>query len=133
MGLSRSGVNKLSGDIPQDLRQIIKEGFFILRMTTKDDEDAEKMRMEATAVEKKSVDNSLFIPPADYSKFDMNAMMEQRRKARQESGNQAQGQVDVQQRSGSSGTANPGGQQMDTQDLMKNFGDMMKKKQQGGQ
>jgi len=144
MGLSRSGANKLSGDIPQELRQIIKEGFFLLRMTTKDDEDAEKMRMETTAVEKKRLSDSLFIPPADYTKFDMNAMMEQRTKDRQEGGNQGEGQVDVQQmlqdmqkrkheQSGSSGNANPDGQHMDMQDLLKNFGEMMKKKQQGGQ
>ncbi len=144
MGLSRSGANKLSADIPQELRQLIKEGFFVLRMTTKDDEDAEKMRMEATAIEKKRLDHSLFVPPADYTKFDMNTMMEQRTRARRDGGNHGEGQVDVQEmfrdmqkrkaeRGGSSGSKDPGGQQVDVQDLMKNFGEMMKKKSQGGE
>lgn len=76
MGLNRSSA--VSGDFSREVRQIIKEGYFLLRMVRKDDDGSEKMRMEATSVEKKKLDNSLFVPPADYTKFDMNAMREQR-------------------------------------------------------
>jgi len=139
-------VRKLSSDVPSELRQIIKQGYFLVRMVTRDDDGAEKMRMEATSVEKKCLDNSLFVPPADYTKFDMNAMMQQRRKASQEggAGGQVQGTVDVQQmiqnmqkrkaeRSGASGSPDSGGEQVELQDLMKKFQEMMNKKQQGGQ
>ncbi len=76
MGLNRSSA--VSGDFSREVRQIIKEGYFLLRMVRKDDDGSEKIRMEATSVEKKKLDNSLFVPPADYTKFDMNAMREQR-------------------------------------------------------
>jgi hypothetical protein len=82
----------------------------------------------------------------DYTKFDMNAIMQQRRKALQEggAGGQAQGTVDVQQmiqnmkkrkaeRSAASGSPDSGGEQVEVQDLMKKFQEMMNKKQQGGQ
>jgi len=76
MGLNRSSA--VSGDFSREVRQIIKEGYFLLRMVRKDDDGSEKMRMEATSVEKKKLDNSLFVPPADYTKFEMNATREQR-------------------------------------------------------
>ena len=76
MGLNRS--NAVSGDFSKEVRQIISEGYFLLRMVRRDDDGAEKMRMEATSVEKKKLDNSLFTPPADYTKLDMNAMRNKR-------------------------------------------------------
>jgi hypothetical protein len=76
MGLNRS--NAVSGDFSKEVRQIIKEGYFLLRMVRRDDDGSEKMRMEATSVEKKKLDNSLFTPPADYTKLDMNAMRSKR-------------------------------------------------------
>jgi hypothetical protein len=146
MGLNRSDAGKLSGDIPRELRQIIREGYFLVRMVTKDEDGSEKMRMEATSVEKKRLDSSLFVPPADYTKFNINVMMQQRTKASQEAaqGEQGQSNVDAQQmiqemqrrktdRSGGAGGSDSSGQQMDMQDFMKNLGEMMKKKQQGGQ
>ena len=146
IGLNRADAGKLSSDVPRELRQIIKEGYFLLRMVTKDDDGSEKMRMEAMNVERKRLDDSLFVPPADYTKLDMNAMMQQRKKASQEGGkeDQGQGKGDVQQtiqdmqkrkaeRSGASGSQDPAGEHMEMQDLMKNLGQMMKKNQQGGQ
>jgi hypothetical protein len=146
MGVNRSDAWKLSSDVPPELRQIIKQGYFLVRMVTQDDNGAEEMRMEATSIEKKRLDNSLFVPPVDYTKFDVNAIMQQRRKASQEGGpgDQAQGKLDVQQlirdmqkrkaeQSGASGSLDSGGQQREMQDLMKNIEGMMKKKQQGGQ
>ena len=98
IGLARSDAGKLSGDVPRELRQIIKEVYFLLRMVTKDEDGSEKTRTEAMNVERKKLDNSLFVPPADYTKFDLNAMMQQRTKASQEGGkgDQGQGKGDVQ-------------------------------------
>ena len=42
-------------------------------MVRKDDDGSGRLRMEATGVEKKQLDNSLFVAPADYTKLDMNA------------------------------------------------------------
>jgi hypothetical protein len=78
MGLNRGAAASVSGDFSREVQQIIKEGYFLLRMVRKDDDGSEKMRMEATSVEKKKLDNSLFVPPADYTKFDMNAMKNKR-------------------------------------------------------
>ena len=86
IGLARSDAGKLSGDVPRELRQIIKEVYFLLRMVTKDEDGSEKTRTEAMNVERKKLDNSLFVPPADYTKFDLNAMMQQRTKVSQEGG-----------------------------------------------
>ena len=146
MGLNRADAGKLSGDVPRELRQIIKEGYFLLRMVTKGDDGSEKMRMEAMNVERKRLDDSLFVPPAGYTKLDMSAMMQQRKKAAQEGGkgDEGQGKGEVPQmiqdmqkrkaeRSGASGSPDPAGEQMEMQDLMKSLGQMMKKNQQGGQ
>lgn len=96
MGLNRTSAGKLSGDFSREVRDLIKEGYFLLRIVTKDEDGSEKMRMEAMSVEKKKLDNSLFIPPPDYTKFDINAVMQNRRKSSREggTGDQSQGNVD---------------------------------------
>lgn len=47
---------------------------FPLRVVTKN-KDGSEFRMEATSIEKKSLPDSLFEPPAGYQKFDMGGMM----------------------------------------------------------
>lgn len=49
--------------------------FFPLRVTTLDKKAKESFRMEATAIEKQTLDSSLFAPPADYQKFGMGSML----------------------------------------------------------
>jgi len=78
MGFNRGAAANVSGDFSKEVRQIIKEGYFLLRMVRKDDDGSERLRMEATSVEKKKLDSSLFVPPADYTKLDMNAMRNKR-------------------------------------------------------
>ena len=78
MGLNRGAAANVSGEFSREVQQLIKEGYFLLRMVRKDEDGSEKMRMEATSVEKKKLDNSLFLPPADYTKFDVNAMKDKR-------------------------------------------------------
>lgn len=48
---------------------------FPLRVVSKDKKGKESFRMEATAVDKTSLPDSSFAPPAGYQKFDMGAMM----------------------------------------------------------
>ena len=48
-----------------------KERGFPLRMTLTDSAGKQTMRMEAVKVEKKSLDASLFVPPADYKSLSM--------------------------------------------------------------
>ncbi|PTY01067.1 DUF4412 domain-containing protein [Opitutus sp. ER46] len=48
---------------------------FPLRVVTKDRKGGEAFKLEATAVSKESVADSMFVPPADYQKFDMGGMM----------------------------------------------------------
>ena len=77
MGLNRGAAPRLR-DFSKEIRQIIKEGYFLLRMVRKDDDGSERLRVEATSVEKRKLDSSLFVPPADYTKLDMNAMRNKR-------------------------------------------------------
>lgn len=48
---------------------------FPLRIVSKDKKGKESFRMEATAVDKTTVPDSVFLPPEGYQKFDMAAMM----------------------------------------------------------
>ena len=100
MRLNRGAAANVSGEFSKELTQIIKDGYFLLRMVRKDDDGSEKMRMEATSVEKKKIDNSLFLPPGDYTKFDMDAI-KNKRKAPVEEGNEGE------QRHGNPGSATP--------------------------
>ena len=54
---------------------LAQKDFFPLRVVSQTAKNKETMRMEATAVEKKSLPATDFIPPADWQKFDLNAMM----------------------------------------------------------
>ncbi|HEU4683458.1 MAG TPA: DUF4412 domain-containing protein [Nitrospira sp.] len=142
MGLSRSDAGRLSADVPRELRQFAKDGYFLMRMVTKDENDAERVRMEATGVEKKRLDSSLFLPPPGSTKFDMGAVL-QRRKELQQSGKENQGQTsaDLQQmiqerkkrkaEGGGSSASDPKGESM--QEMLKNIQEMMKKQRQSGQ
>lgn len=48
-----------------------EHGFFPLRMVAHDKSGKEQMRMEAVAIDPKSLDDSLFVPPADFEKIEM--------------------------------------------------------------
>ncbi len=55
-------------------KALIGKKFFPLRTVVFGKDNKEVVRMEATAVEKQSLPDSLFIPPAGYQKFEMPAM-----------------------------------------------------------
>ena len=108
--------------------QLVEDGGFGIRNISYDETGNETSRMEVTAIEKKSLDGSFFAVPADYSKIEMGAMgggsggdvlrrkMEERKQRRMEQGG-----------------AVSGGQKPDASEMMKQFEEMMKRKQPGGQ
>lgn len=67
-------ISRQSAD-DQWMEQYVKEGYFPIRMITRKD-GKEDMRMEATKVEKKKLDDKLFAPPSDYKCMDMTSMLQ---------------------------------------------------------
>jgi len=53
---------------------LAEHGFFPLRMVSRDKSGKELMRMEAVSVDKQSLPDSTFAPPADFQKFAMPAI-----------------------------------------------------------
>ena len=56
-------------------RALAGKELFPLRVISKDKGGKESFKMEATAINKQSLPDSLFTPPAGYQKFDMGGMM----------------------------------------------------------
>jgi hypothetical protein len=124
------------------MKQLAKEGAFGLRTITRNDQGAEQMRMEVTGIEKKRLDASLFAMPADYKKFDREAMMggmgdpggagASRGKGPGPGGVDLQKMIrDLQKQhaesSGSAGDHTESETPPNMDELMKQFGDVMKK------
>lgn len=139
-GLDRSSTGGQT--IKSWMKDLMKDGGFILRMVTRKADGSEGTRMEVTRVDKKRLDDSLFAVPAGYTKIDMGATMGGSAGRPGGAGAQGRGNVDfekmmgeAQQRKAQQGGASEGqkegGQQPDTNELMKQFGEMMKKKQAG--
>ncbi|HEY0945922.1 MAG TPA: DUF4412 domain-containing protein [Opitutaceae bacterium] len=55
--------------------ELAKKGFFPLRMTGKNAKGKEIFNMEALAVEKQTLPDTHFAPPAGYERFDMGGML----------------------------------------------------------
>jgi hypothetical protein len=124
---------------PGWVKQLVNEGGFGLRTIHYGGDGKESSRTETTAIEKKSLDDALFAMPTDYTKVSPEALMrgaaggatgsgreefqrtmQEMKKRRAERSRVTEGQ---------SGDAS----QPDVDEMMKQFGDMMKKRQQGGQ
>jgi hypothetical protein len=73
-GMHRPGMGGSSDAAPAWAKELKEQGFFPLRVVTKASDGSEKSRLEATKVEKKTLDPGLFAPPADYKKFDRGSM-----------------------------------------------------------
>ncbi|MBI4003024.1 MAG: DUF4412 domain-containing protein [Nitrospira defluvii] len=128
---------------PSWVKQLVEEGGFGLRSIHYDDAGKESSRMEVTSIDKKRLDASLFAFPADWAKQDMSAMQERMKAMREQKG---QGGEDIskmmegmkRRKAGPSSAGEAPGEsaeQPDVKEMMKQFGEMMKKKQQpqGGQ
>jgi Domain of unknown function (DUF4412) len=75
-GANPMGGRRASSAEPQAWEKaLMGKNFFPLRTVVLDKSGKESFRMEATAVEKKSLPASMFAPPAGYEKFDMGGMM----------------------------------------------------------
>ena len=81
--MSFSGGNPMGGrnnrsaqGMPQGWdRALAGKELFPLRVVGRDNKGKETFRMETTAINKQSLPDSLFTPPAGYQKFDMGGMM----------------------------------------------------------
>jgi hypothetical protein len=63
---------------PSWMRQLVKEGGFALRLVDYGGIGREDHRMEATSIERKNLDDSVFVAPANYSRHDVREMMKSR-------------------------------------------------------
>jgi hypothetical protein len=123
---------------PGWVKQLVNEGGFGLRTIHYGDDGKESSRTETTAIERKSLDDALFVMPADYTKMNGEAlmrgaaggatggggeevqrMMQEMKKRRAEQSRVTEGQ--------SGGASQP-----DMDEMMKQLGDMMKKRPQSG-
>lgn len=63
--------------LPGWMRELFKDGGFPIKGVDRDDQGKEEARWEAVKIEKKRLDEKLFLPPADYKKHDMAAIKQQ--------------------------------------------------------
>lgn len=129
---------------PGWVKQLIEEGGFGLRSIQYDEAGKETTRMEVTNIDKKSLEATLFAFPADWTKHDMSAMQERMKALGDQKG---QGGADMSKmiegmrqrkaaRSKAGEAPGEGEQPPDMKELLKQFGEAMKKQQpqpQGGQ
>lgn len=123
---------------PAWLKEFQKQGAFALRMIGRKDDGTEEMRMEATSIEKKALDASLFAMPAGYSKMDMPRMpfgLGDRDAKRPGQDNLQNFLQDMQKRAAEEGTgaADSADRARESEEMMKRLGEMMKRRQQGNQ
>jgi hypothetical protein len=122
---------------PAWVKQLVEEGGFGLRSIQYDDVGKESVRMEVTSIDKKSLDASLFAFPADWAKRDMSGLQERMkamREQKQEGGADVSKMIeDMKKRKAARGKTGevPGGDEQppDMKELMKQFGEAMKKQQ----
>lgn len=128
--------------VPAWVKQLGKEGAFGLRMITRTDQGVEQMRMEVTSIEKKRLDAALFAMPADYKKLDRETLMGGIGGLGETGASRGKGPgpggVDLQkmmrdmqkqqaEQGESAGDHPESGTRPNMDELMKQFGDMMKK------
>lgn len=123
---------------PGWVKQLVEEGGFGLRSIHYDEQGKESSRMEVTSIDRKSLDAGLFAFPADWAKQDMSAMQERMKAAREQKGQRGEDFSKMMEemkkrKAGKGGTSNGSAEQPDANEMMKKFGELMKKKQSGGQ
>ena len=72
--MGRSSPFAKNGGMSPVEKELAARGFFPLRMVSHDASGAEVFRMEAVSIDKKSLSDDLFAPPADYHRFDMGGL-----------------------------------------------------------
>jgi len=63
--------------LPGWMRELFKDGGFPIKGVDRDAKGNEEARWEVVTIEKKSLDDALFLPPADYKKQDMAVIRQQ--------------------------------------------------------
>ncbi|MDR4478896.1 MAG: DUF4412 domain-containing protein [Nitrospira sp.] len=63
--------------LPGWMREMFKDGGFPIKGVDRDAKGQEEARWEAVKIEKKRLDDKLFLPPADYKKHDMAVIRQQ--------------------------------------------------------
>lgn len=63
--------------LPGWMRELFKDGGFPIKGVDRDAKGHEEARWEVVNIEKKSLDDALFLPPADYKKQDMAVIRQQ--------------------------------------------------------
>jgi hypothetical protein len=74
------GRSMTQGDIPQEIKDLFKNGFFPMQVITKDKDGSVKNDMEVTQVKKESLSDDMFTPPSDYQKMTMPSMYQNMQK-----------------------------------------------------
>lgn len=122
---------------PGWVKQLVEEGGFGLRSIHYNELGKEFSRMEVMSIDKKILDTGLFVFPDGWAKQDMSAMQERMKAAR---GQKGQGSEDfsnmmeeMKKRKAEKGKTSDGSvEQPSASEMMKKFGEMMKKKQSDG-
>lgn len=124
---------------PSWVQQLVDEGGFGLRSIHYDEAGKESSRMEVTSIEKKPLDAGLFAFPADWAKQDMSGMQDRMKAMREPKGRDGEDfsklMEQMKKRKAASSNAEKvpsenAEAQPDLKDMMKQFGEMVKKKQQ---
>ena len=75
MGMGASDPGQRSQGPPSWMKDLSKQGLFPARITARKSDGSEFTRIETTKIEKRTLDDTLFAIPSDYTKYDMEAMM----------------------------------------------------------
>ena len=122
---------------PGWVQQLVEGGGFGLRSIHYDEAGKESSRMEVTSIDKKSLPASLFAFPADWAKQDMSAMQDRMKAMRQQKGEEGQDfskmMEEIKKRKAARGRIGEptveSGPPPDMKEIMKQFGEAMKKQQ----
>lgn len=123
---------------PAWVKAFQQEGAFGIRMIVRRENGTEEMRMEATNIERKKLDDTLFAVPAGYSKMEMPNIPGGAGTAGSQSKNQSEIQNIIREMQKNTAEhepdANSGGAggQPNVDEMMKRLGDMMKKQPPAG-
>jgi hypothetical protein len=75
MGMNTSDPAQRQQGPPSWMKELSKQGLFPARIISKRSDGSEFTRVETVKIEKRALDDALFMIPSDYTKYDMEAMM----------------------------------------------------------
>ena len=75
MGMNSPDPGQRQQGPPSWMKELSKQGLFPARMISKRSDGSEFTRVETVKIEKRALDDALFMIPSEYTKYDMEAMM----------------------------------------------------------